>query len=190
MSKQPVVPLTDEQRALIEKYLKDNGWDKIKTCIRKTLRKNPSPQEMEDYLGVAHEALIKAAKRFRKDKSMQFSTFVFINVSSSIKTYLTHKRRKKRIINENIQSLNGVNDEGLCLGDILIGDDDVALKEDARIKEYMRTLPVDAQRVLELRIKGYTDTDISYKLSLDGKYIKELSKMMKSYDRVKILRRR
>lgn len=190
MSKQPVVPLTDEQRALIEKYLKDNGWSQIKTCIRKTLRKNPSQQEMEDYLGVAHEALMKAAKRFRQDKRIQFSTFVYMNVSSSIKTYLTHKRRKKRMINENTQSLSGVNTEGVSLEDILIGDEDVALKEEARIKEYMNTLPIDAQKVLKLRMAGYTVSDISYRLSLENKYIKELFKMMKSYERVKILRRR
>lgn len=203
MSRHTVVPLSDEQRKLIEKYLGDNGWDKIKTCIRKTLKKNPSPQEMEDYLEVAYEALIKAAKRFRKDKPMQFSTFVYMNVSSSIKTYLTHMHRDKRVLKDN--KGRPIYDTSI---DALIGEDGIKTVEDTiqsefdmdsvlsncngygyseTIEEFLDILSELPRKIVELIMEGYSSIEIKDQLGITDKQYRDSWKIINSYENKRIL---
>lgn len=187
--KNRVLPLNDSQRELVEYYMVHGGENKLKLCIEKTLHRRISEIEFEDYISIAYEGLIKAARRYSDDRQMKFSTFAFMNVTSSIKTYLTYKNRHKRIANENIQSLSDVNSVGMSLEDTLIGKEDVEIEED-RTEKYMKTLPSDAKKVLKLRMEGYSDKEISQKLSFTKAYISQLLKIMRDYDRVKILRRR
>ena len=130
-------PLTVEQQALIEGYLSDN-YVKVKKCIHIVLKRKISAHDMEDYIGIAHLALIKAARRFRPDRKMTFTSFANMNICSAIKTELTRENRDCRQFNKTAQSLEAPvkNDDNLRIMDILVGDGEINIEETHRIRQY------------------------------------------------------
>lgn len=89
--------LTKEQQNLIADYLSNKGgYKQIKSAVYNVLKRPMSDEEMEDLIGQAHIALCKAAKNYNTDKGMSFSTYVYMNVCSSVKSYLREKGRVKR----------------------------------------------------------------------------------------------
>ena len=181
-------PLTAEQQALIEGYLSDN-YVKVKKCIHIVLKRRVSVQDMEDYIGIAHLALIKAARRFRTDRKMTFTSFANMNICSAIKTELTRENRDCRQFNKTVQSLEAPvkNDDSLRIMDILAGDGEINIEETHRIKQYLDTLPEDAKKVLALRCKGYDYIKIRDKMGYTTKQMKDVLMKLQKPERVNIL---
>lgn len=89
--------LTQEQQDLITDYLSNKGgYKQIRSAVYNVLKRDISEEEMEELLGQAHIALCKAAKNYSDTKGMSFSTYVYMNVCSSVKSYLREKGRIKR----------------------------------------------------------------------------------------------
>lgn len=87
--------LNDEQRKLIENYL-DDGYRKAKVCIIRTVKQTPNEELFDEYMGIVHNGLVKAALRFSPEKGMKFESFATMTICNEIKTYLTRQNRKKR----------------------------------------------------------------------------------------------
>ena len=155
-------PLTSQQSQLIVDYLtKDNGWNRIKQCIKKTLRRDVTPNEMDDYIGIAHIALIKSAKNYNFDKGTKFSSFAYTNIANDIKSTLTQARRKKRYNNIITTSINTTIYDDFSIEDFFVGDEDV--KYDAAltvIKKKKKELNKFERNVLYCRMYGYSMDEI------------------------------
>ena len=181
-------PLTAEQQALVEGYLSDN-YAKAKKCIHIVLKRRVSSQNMEDYMGIAHLALIKAARRFRPDKRMTFTSFANMNICSAIKTELTRENRDCRQFNKTAQSLEAPvkNDDNLRIMDIIVGDSEINIEETHRIQQYLNTLPEDAKKVLSLRCEGYDYIKIRDNMGYTTKQMKDVLMKIQKPERVNIL---
>lgn len=181
-------PLTIEQQALVEGYLSDN-YAKVKKCIHIVLKRRVSSQNMEDYIGIAHLALIKAARRFRTNRKMSFTSFANMNICSAIKTELTRENRDCRQFNKTAKSLDApVNDDdNTKILNTLIGDGEITIQESKRINQYLDTLPEDAKKVLALRLKGYDYIEIRNKMGYTTKQMKDVLMKLQKYERVTIL---
>ena len=181
-------PLTAEQKALVECYLSDN-YAKVKKCVYIVLKRRVSAQDLEDYIGIAHLALIKAARRFRPDKKMSFTSFANMNICSAIKTELTRENRECRQFNKTAQSLEApVKDDGsLRIMDILVGDGEVNIEENHRIQQYLNTLPEDAKKVLSLRLRGYDYIEIRDRMGYVTEQMKDVLMKLQKPERLNII---
>lgn len=187
------VKLSRNQQILIEDYLSD-GYKRVKQCIFKVYKRKLSVTEMEDCIGVAHEALIKAAKNYRSDKGMKFSSFASLNIKSSLKTQFTYENRDKRFINKIAESLDKPIDgtETLFLIDILKGINDVNIdtfEQSIRILKYLQGISIKEKKVLYLLWNGYTKSEIKEKYGYTTKQMSEIMLSLRKHDIVKILTR-
>lgn len=184
-------PLTEWQQQLITDYLSD-GYKRVKQCIYVTMRRTLTYSEMEDYIEVAHEALCKAAKRYKEDKGMTFSSFANMTIQSSLKSQLTFENRLVRIINKIAESLDAPVDdtEKLFLKDIAIGCDDVEIYEvSERIIRYLRTLSQNEKDVLYLRWQGHSYSYITKEFGYTAKKMRKILISLQDHDKIKILKR-
>ena len=181
-------PLTAEQKALVEQYLSD-GYKRVKQCIRTTLRRKVSPQEMDDYIGIAHLALMKAAACFNPNKRMSFMSFANLNICSAIKTELTRQNRDGRLTDKRAQSLEAPigENEDMRIMDILSCNGEITVREKRLIQQYLATLPEKAKTVLRLRINGLDYLTIRKKLGYDTKQMKDVLLALQKYERASIL---
>ena len=181
-------PLTAEQKALVEKYLSD-GYKRVKQCIRTTLRRKVSPQEMDDYIGIAHLALMKAAACFNPSKRMSFTSFANLNICSAVKTELTRQNRDCRILDKQVKSLDAPlgNNEDTRIMDILVGDREVTIRETQQIQQYLAMLPERAKAVLRLRLSGLDYLTIRKKMGYDVHQMKDVLLALQQYERVSVL---
>lgn len=184
------LPLTTEQQQLITDYLSDN-YKRVKQSIYVVMKRKLTSQEVEECIGVAHEALCKAAARYRNDRKMKFSSFANMTIQSSLKTYLTYENRDKRVVNKKAYSLDSMmgDDEDICLKDLLIGESGIDIQEYDRINRYLKTISNDAKKVLSMRLQGHPYIYISNTLGFDKKYMRELLLSMQKYEKTQILRR-
>ena len=149
-------PLTAQQQELINDYLDTDktmmipNYAPVKRAIRSVIRRHISPQEMEDYIGIAHLALMKAAACFNPNQKMSFASFATLNICSAIKTELTRQNRQCRRGEKTTRSLEASISEcgELCLMELLIGAADISFQEYDRIKCYLDTQSNEAKHVL------------------------------------------
>lgn len=183
-----VVPLNEEQQQLIVDYLEHNGWNSIKTCIHKIVKRNMTETEIDNYISVAHMALVKAAQRFSNNKNMKFSSFAIMNVQSSIKTYLTYENRKCRKGNKETRSYDEVDEDGLTLKDLLSDGKEIDINDYSKIQAYIQSLSKDAKKVLALMLQGYTSNQIKEKTGFSAKYLGQIMSQMRNEERVNLLK--
>ncbi len=182
--------LTEKQKYLITEYLSDN-YKRAIQCIHIVMRRKLAAHEIEDYIGIVHEALVKAAMGFRDDKGMKFSSFANMTIQSSLKSELTKENRLSRLINKLSVSFDmPVNNESeLYLKDVIPGETDISIQEYTKIEQYFATLPDKAKKALLLRLKGYDWLDVEHELSCTSTEIKEIISTLQKYERVKLLQR-
>ena len=187
MVKKNIKPLTKEQQRLIDDYLSDN-YKKVKQCIHITVRRPLSVEELEDYIEIAHLALVKAAKRYNANKNVKFSTFAGMNITSAIKTYMTHENRQCRKGNKNTKSYDEIDENGLSLKELLTDGKEINIQEYNRINKYVATLSKDAKKVLFLLLQGQPLHKLRDKTGFDTRYLRELLLQLQNEERVNILK--
>ena len=189
MNKKSVVPLNKQQQQLIIEYLEnDDGWNNIKACICKAVKRNVTPQEMDDYIGVANIALVKAAKRFNSNRNMKFSSFVIMNVQSSIKTYLTYENRECRKGNKEVRSYDEVDEDGVSLRELLSDGKEVEVGGHKNIDMYLNSLSQDARKVLALLLQGYKLSKLREKTGFSTQYLRQLLLQLQNEERISLLK--
>ena len=163
-------------------------WKPLVCKIAHRYRNNPYKIELEDLQQVGYIGLIKGLKSFREDKGNTLTTHLFNSVEWEIRRELSHYKRLKRKINNDIASL-----------DILVGEEkETTLAEliedpyanvenevseklimDRYVYEIKKTLqdPIDIKFALLLLIDDVSIFDISNMLNID---IEEARKRRKS----------
>ena len=140
-------PLTAEQKGLINNYLGTDDfsitadYSKVKRAIRATIKRKLSPEEMEEYIGIADLALMKAAACFNPNKRMSFVSFANLNICSAVKTELTRQNRDCRQADKQAKSLEAPigSNEDIRIMDTLSCDGEITIQETQRIQQYIAT---------------------------------------------------
>lgn len=176
--------LTQYQKELIDEYYQQYGYNHIKHCISKVFKRQLEGAVLDDYIGVAEEAICKAALRYKGDKGAKFATFAEMHIVSQLKTVIRDKNRMKRIPESNIDSLDRVVDPETksTLGDIIeyIESD----KEDNFIGtyEYLKRLNTKQCIIVILRLLGADFSEIYKLMDMPVSQVKSLIKRMTSYE--------
>lgn len=178
--------ITSEQNKMILEYLKDN-YNRARWCVISVIKHNPTQQEWDDYMGVIHEALIKAAKTYNYKKNMAFSSYADMNIRCQIKTNITKMNRKKRKAPDKEVSLNDLvySDDGLTYQDIygkydLEYDDSVDV-----VKIILNKMSKFERNVTEMLMYGYTVKEICEKLHCSSSKVNAVREC--TYKRIDIL---
>lgn len=172
--------LTSEQQELITDYLKnDSGWSRLKVCIEKTLKRKPSKDEMDEWLSISMLGLVKAAKRYDASRNIDFSSYVYLSVSSTVKTQLTRQNRQCRGGYKMTISFDQETAEGLNIADGIASAIGVEIQEYDRINQYLSTKPEEAKRMLSLLMSGYKLSEIKRLLNCTAKRANDLLEILR-----------
>lgn len=167
--------LTDEQRKLIDDYIvEQNGYKRIKALICQTLKYIPVEADMEDWVGVAHTALVKAACTY-KEGSCNFATYAHLNIASKIKDTLSQYSRKKRGGDVITVSLDAPVCENLTIEDV-VTDGINEISFDNIIDEFLSYFNNREQTVLRYLIDGYSRDEVYKFTGCNRNYIDALLK--------------
>lgn len=188
-----VTRLNSFQTKLIEKYYEDYGDKHIASCIYKVLKYKPDPNSMEEYIGVAEEAICKAAKNFQQTKGMKFSSFVQMNIMSSITTYIRDNNTKKRRPVGGVDSLDRVvnTETGVTFGDLIeYVEHEEVISNINNISNYVKSLSRMETVILVLRLLGVQISEILENLSEPKFKIKDWHNSVSNYEKKNIIKRR
>lgn len=136
--------------------------------------------EYDDIFQEAHLAFIKAVRKYQKEESTMFLTFLYISIRSKLLNYMRIVLSKKEQFHRNTVSLSipVSNSEDLTLEEVvgdekLVSFDDVVYRKDLFKKLHLFSLelsPVQSQ-IFELVCNGFEIKDISTLLEFDSKSI-------------------
>ena len=176
--------LTERQTRLINEYYKQCGYKHIKYCISKVFKRQIDGAVLDDYIGIAEEAVCKAASKYDEEKGTKFITFVEMHITSALKTAIRNQNRKKREHENNMDSLDRIVDEDskTTLGEIIefIEVD----KEDNFLSAYAYLKGLNAKQciIVILRLLGADYSDIYNVMDMPKSQIKGLVKRMTNYE--------
>lgn len=179
--------LNDEQRKLIENYL-DDGYRKAKVCIIRTVKQTPNEELFDEYMGIVHNGLVKAALRFSPEKGMKFESFATMTICNEIKTYLTRQNRKKRKCELPTVSLDEclMNDDGILIEETIQDNKAEAFDfGENMVEAVLSKMNRFEKRVTELFMNGYSTKEISQILRCTEKQISTIKNI--TYKRMDIL---
>ncbi len=176
--------LTEYQVGLINEYYKQYGYNHIKSCIAKVFKRQLDNALLDDYIGIADEAICKAATRYDETKGTKFATFAEMHITSRLKTAIRNQNRKKREHENNMDSLDRVidNDTKTTLGEIIEFIE--ADKEDNFLSAYAYLKRLNAKQciIVILRLLGADYSDMYEIMDMPTSQIKGLIKRMTSYE--------
>lgn len=163
-------------------------WKPLVCKVAYRYKNNPYKIELEDLQQVGYIGLIKGLKNFEEDKGNTLKTHLFNYIDWTIKRELSHYKRLKRKINNDIASLDIFvgEEKDATLADLIEDpytniEDEVSEKiiMDRYVYEIKKTLhdPLDVKLALLLLIDDMSIFDISNMLSID---IEEANKRRKS----------
>lgn len=171
--------LTPEQAQLVTEYMEKDGCKRLEYCIRRTLKRNFTLDEIEDYISESFLYLIKAARNYSPDFGMAFSSFVYLNVSNGMKSF-EERNRIRRLdtvpIDEDVTKENRICYRVWQTNDIHETDGDI-LKD-----EILGKLDRFTRQVVTYIMDGYTITAIKGKLKCTSAEIEYAKKRLTSYD--------
>lgn len=180
------IKMTKEQNDLILNYIADN-YNRARWCVTSVIKHNPNSQEWDDYLGIVHEALIKAARTYKLNKNMTFISYADMNIKCQIKTKITRDNRKKRkavngevSLSDSLKSEEGLTYEDLC------GAYDVGYDETTDVvQNVLKKMNKFEREVTKLLMYDYTTKEICKKLRCHPNKINAVKEF--TYKRIDIL---
>lgn len=134
---------------------------------------NSTDLELDDFIQEGFLGLSLAMNNYTEDKNCLFYTYANVVINSKMSNLISKSRAKKNI--KNTVSLNSYikDDDDTELGE-LIADKKAVIPESevisnqlySKIKELLYTLSIDDSCILELKINGFSDMDISRLLDI------------------------
>lgn len=176
--------LTKHQVDLINEYYKQYEYNHIKSCISKVFKRQLDNAILDDYIGMADEAICKAATKYDESKGTKFVTFAEMHIISRLKSAIRNQNRKKREHENNMDSLDRVidNDTKTTLGEVIefieLDKDDNFLSAYA----YLKRLNAKQLIIVILRLLDADYSDIYKILDMPITQVKGLIKRMTSYE--------
>lgn len=176
MNALPVVPLTNEQRALVERH------SYLARYMAGVMR-CPASMEKADLLSSAYYALCLAASRWRPGGGASFRTYAIQKIRWAIQEKIRTAAGGARSRGQASVSLSspimspGGADTGLTLGDTIPGDDESTVMEDVRLRltmEAIDSLPARMQDVIRGRLSGDSFDDIGRRLGVTESRAKQI----------------
>lgn len=176
--------LTEYQKELINDYYRRYGNSHIRSCISKVFKRQLDGATFDDYVGIADEAICRAAIKYDASKGTKFATFVELHITSALKTSIRNQNRKKREHENKMDSLDRVIDKETktTLGEII---EYIELdKEDSFLSAYayLKRLNTKQCIIVILRLLGANYSEIYKVLDMPTSQIKSLIGRMTSYE--------
>jgi DNA-directed RNA polymerase specialized sigma subunit len=184
--------LTEYQKQLINNYYKKYGYRHIKYCIGETVKRRLDETTMNDYIGVAEEAICKAAKNYDRSKNTKFSTFAQRNISSAISTVIRDANTQKRKPIGGIDSLDRVvnEEDKTTFGEIVnYIENETVVSNINNIRDYVLKLSRMETVVLVLRLLGVRTSEIEENLEEPKRKIKPWIRGISSEDKEEIIKK-
>lgn len=184
------------QKNILNAYYADNA-KKLHKVVDRILSKfgGLSGKDKDDFYSLANEVFADVLKRY--DHEQSFDGFLYSCLSNKIMSEITRRNREKRKSDRLSTSLDAVNDdnEGYSLLNLIPSDFDTFNEVMERQKEryqdraqqYISRLSSRQVSILNLLIDGYKPNEIQRITGMSPKEYSEDLKIMRSYEKVKIL---
>lgn len=184
------------QKNILNAYYADNA-KKLHKVVDRILSKfgGLSGKDKDDFYSLANEVFADVLKRY--DHEQSFDGFLYSCLSNKIMSEITRRNREKRKSDRLSTSLDAVNDdnEGYSLLNLIPSDFDTFNEVMERQKEryqdrtqqYISRLSSRQVSILNLLIDGYKSNEIQRITGMSPKEYSEDLKIMRSYEKVKIL---
>lgn len=177
--------LTEEQRQLVDDYMKTNGDHFIQVLIYQNSNSGITEDEKEELVGEAHLALMKAAKGFDCNKS-SFSTYAAWVIQSQIKSWYRDQNRLCRVANKMAVSLDGTDENDMAYVDKIASNDKLGDISDS-VQQYMSTLNREGYEAVQLIMQGYSLKEIQDMWGYSAKQMSNLTAHLQKTERARIL---
>lgn len=184
------------QKNILNAYYADNA-KKLHKVVDRILSKfgGLSGKDKDDFYSLANEVFADVLKRY--DHEQSFDGFLYSCLSNKIMSEITRRNREKRKSDRLSTSLDAVNDdnEEYSLLNLIPSDFDTFNEVMERQKEryqdrtqqYISRLSSRQVSILNLLIDGYKPNEIQRITGMSPKEYSDDLKIMRSYEKVKIL---
>lgn len=184
------------QTNILNAYYADNA-KKLHKVVDRILSRfgGLSGKDKDDFYSLANEVFADVLKRY--DHEQSFDGFLYSCLSNRIMSEITRRNREKRKSDRLSTSLDAVNDdnEEYSLLNLIPSDFDTFNEVMERQKEryqdrtqqYISRLSNRQVNILNLLIDGYKPNEIQRITGMSPKEYSEDLKIMRSYEKVKIL---
>lgn len=192
--------MTSEALSVLQPYC-ENDMQLLKKISRSIFMRFNEPLTKADYdefYSIANMTLWQAYNAYNPDTGISFDGFLRSCLQKKFKTELTHRHRKKRILNQLAVSLDAAGDgEDECSllefvpSDFDTFDEVVKLNEKQQYQDkvqlYISRLSDRQVNILNLLIDGYRANEIQEILEMPAREYAENMQIIRSYENVKIL---
>ena len=176
--------LSNEQKEYIKSFYANGGEHIIKKCIRSVLT-NPTEEDMEEYMGIANEAVCEAAQSYSCDCGTKFSTFVY---TVCRRRFISNTRKLCAIKRNagNIVSLDAPTPDT----DIPIYDRvaDNKSNENIEYTDFWDMLTPVERKITKLLLSGFTIQESLEKLGISERDKKKFINSLTSDDKYRALK--
>ncbi len=186
--------------AVLQPYC-ENDMKLLKKISRSIFMRFDEPlseADYDDFYSIANMTLWQAYNAYDSNMGVSFDGFLNSCLKKKFATEIQKRHRHKRVLNQFAVSLDAINENSgdCCILDFLASDFDTfeeAVKEQTteqyqdKVQQYISKLSTKQINILNLLIDGYEPHEIQELLGIPKKEYMEHLRIMRSYEKIKIL---
>lgn len=140
-----------------------------------SIEKNGSLIEAEDLKQICYLGLVKAARTYKEDKHILFSSYAYVVMKNEINMELRKTKKKSKDISIETYTTE---DKKLTIDDLLQSDTDieelVIYTDYSQIDKYLELLDGREKEIMSLVVEGKNQTYISQKIGISQGHVSRI----------------